>query len=68
MTLGKARRYKTARIIDEAWEVPRGFSIGESVSVSFLRKTWGAFIFECHSTSGQCAVISEFLLDNFSSK
>ena len=65
MTPSRARKYKTAWIIDDAWELPEDFDAGECVSVEFLRKVFGACVFQCRNIAGSVAAISEFELERF---
>ncbi len=65
ISVAKAKLYKTAWIIPNAWEVPEGFSAGECVSVSFLRRVFGACVFQCKNVAGETAAISEFELERF---
>ena len=65
VSIRKAQLFKTARLIDEAWEIPSGFSPGEFVAVSFLRRFWGTNVFQCTSQSGAIAAISDLQLERF---
>lgn len=64
-SIAKARLYRTARIVNEAWEVPDGFVAGEYVSVVFLRKSWGSCVYQCMNAAGAVAAISDLQLDSF---
>jgi hypothetical protein len=64
-SIGKAKLYRTARLIDESWEVPEGFNTGEYVAVSFLRRVMGTNVFQCTSISGSVAAISDLELERF---
>ena len=65
MTIKKAKLYRTARIIDDAWDLPAGFKAGEYVSAAFLRKVFGSYVFQCSKSDGSIAAISDFELENF---
>jgi hypothetical protein len=64
-SIGKAKLYRTAQLIPDAWDVPQGFKAGEFVSVSFLRKAMGVCVFQCKNVAGEVAAISEFELARF---
>jgi len=64
-SVGKAKLYKTAQFIHGAWDVPQGFTPGEFVAVSFLRKAMGVCVFQCTNANGEVAAISEFELERF---
>lgn len=65
MTKAKAQLYKTARFIEDAWDIPEGFVPGEFVSVTWLRKAMGVMVFQCTNSAGHVAAISELELERF---
>jgi len=65
ISTAKAKLYKTAWIIGEAWDVPDGFKAGECVAVSFLCRAMGVCVFQCRNMAGNVAEISEFELERF---
>jgi hypothetical protein len=65
VSITKAKMYRTARLIPDAWEIPDGFKAGEYVAVSFLRRAMGTNVFQCTSITGSVAAISDIELESF---
>lgn len=67
MTITKAKLFQTARIREDAHELPEGFYPGEYVAVRFISK--GAFGLNFQISHGRkfndSAVVDEHSLENF---